>query len=172
MTKSCCCPPEAGNAVCDLPAQDFQRPAREVNACPECGKSGKPVEGQTVKSLLSVSLREVKEVQYLFCRTQSCPVVYFSSDGEQVFTVEQVRERVYQKEPEAEEVFVCYCFRHTVGELRTAPHEGRIAIVENINAGIATGQCACDLRNPQGSCCLGNVNRLLKQLERQSAIMT
>lgn len=166
MTESCCCPPEAGKAVCDLPAQNFRRPAREVNACPECGKIGKPVEGQTVKSLLSVSLREVKDLQYLFCRTEGCPVVYFSSDSEQIFTVEQVRERVYQKEPGAEEVFVCYCFRHTVGELRAASHEGRIAIVDNINAGISAGQCACDLRNPQGSCCLGNVNRLIKQLEK------
>ena len=172
MTESCCCPPEVGNAVCDLPAQDFQRPVREVNACPECGKIGKPVEGQTVKSLLSVSLRELKEVQYLFCRTQSCPVVYFSADGEQVFTVLEVRERVYQKEPEAEEVLVCYCFRHTVGELRATPHEHRIAIVHNINAGICAGQCACDLRNPQGFCCLGNVNRVIKQLEKQAAVTT
>jgi hypothetical protein len=172
MTESCCCPPEAGNAVCDLPAQKLQRPTREVNACPECGKSGKPVEGQTVKSLLSVSLREIKELQYLFCRTQSCPVVYFSSDSEQVITVEEVREQVYQKEPEAAEVFVCYCFRHTIGELRTAPHEGRLAIVENINAGINAEQCACDLRNPQGSCCLGNVNRMIKQLEKQAAVTT
>ena len=171
MTKSCCCPPEAGNAVCDLPAQDFQRPARDANACSECGKTGKPVQGQTVKSLLSISLREVKEVQYLFCRTQSCSIVYFSSDGEQVFTVGEFRERVYQKEPEAEEVLVCYCFRHTVGELHTARDEGRIAIVDNINAGISAGQCACDLRNPQGSCCLGNVNRLIKQLE-QAAVTT
>lgn len=166
MTKSCCCPPEAGNAVCDLPAQDFQRPTREVNACPECGKTGKPVERQTVKSLLSVSLREVREVQYLFCRAQSCSAVYFSFDGEQVFTAEEVRERVYQKEPEAGDVFVCYCFRHTVGELRIVSHEGRIAIVDNINMRISAGQCACDLRNPQGSCCLGNVNRLIKQLEK------
>jgi hypothetical protein len=166
MTESCCCLPEAGNAVCDLPAQKLQRPVREVNACSECGKSGKPVDGQTVKSLLCVSLRETKEVQYLFCRTESCPVVYFSSDTEQVFTVRDVREQVYQKRPESEEVFVCYCFRHTVGELRATPQEGRIAIVDNINTGISAGQCACDLRNPQGSCCLGNVNRLIKQLER------
>ena len=172
MTESCCCPPEAGNAVCDLPAQNFQRPAREVNACPECGKAGRPVEGQTIKSLLAVSLREVKEVRYLFCRTEGCSIVYFSADGEQVFTVEQVCERVYQKEPEAGEVFVCYCFRHSVGELRATPHEGRIAIADNINAGISAGLCACDLRNPQGSCCLGNVNRLIKQLEKQVAVTT
>jgi hypothetical protein len=166
MTESCCCPPEAGNTVCDLPAQNFQRPPRALNSCPECGKTGKPIEGQTLKSLLSVSLRQVQDVKYLFCRTQTCPVVYFADDGEWTFTIEEVRERVYQKEPEAEDVFICYCFRHTVGELRNASLEGRIAIVDNVNTGINAGQCACDLRNPQGSCCLGNVRGMIKRLEK------
>ena len=165
MAESCCCPPEAGNAVCDLPAQDFLRAPRAVNTCPECGKRGKPVQGKTIKALLSVSLRQVQDVNYLFCRTQTCPIVYFSTDGEQTFTVEQVREPVYQKEPKAEDVFVCYCFCHTVGNLRAASTNGRIAIVDDINTGINAGQCACDLRNPQGSCCLGNVRSLIKRLE-------
>lgn len=162
MTESCCCPPEAGNPVCDLPAQDFQRAPCAVNACPECDQTGKPVQGQTVKGLLSVSLRQVQDVKYLFCRTPTCPAVYFSADGTQTFTVEQVRQPVYQKEPEAEDVFVCYCFHHTVGELRRALPEDRKAIVDNINMGINAGQCACELRNPQGSCCLGNVRDLIK----------
>jgi CopZ-like zinc binding protein len=172
MTESCCCPPEAGNKVCDLPAENFQRPSREVNACPACGKIGKPVQGHTIKSLLSVTLRQVQEVQYLFCRTQSCPVVYFSADVEQVFTVEEVRERVYQKEPETEDVFICYCFRHTVAQLRNASPEDRFAIAGNINSGINAGQCACDLRNPQGSCCLGNVRARIKRLEKKVAVST
>lgn len=171
MTESCCCPPEAGYAVCDLPAQDFQPPARAVRTCPECGKTGKPVQGQTVKAMLSVSLHSFQDTKYQFCRTQTCRVVYFSTDGKQTFTVEQVRERVYQKEPEAEDVFICYCFRHTAGDLRTASPEERIAIVDDINTGINAAQCACDLRNPQGSCCLGNVRAMIKQLEK-SAIAT
>ena len=166
MTDTCSCPPQAGNAVCELPAQGFQRPARVARACPECGKLAKPVQGQTVKALLAVSLRQVQDVAHLFCRTQTCPVVYFSPDGAQTFTVEQVRERVYQKEPEADEVFVCYCFRYTVGQVRAASPEGRRAIVDDVNAGINAGQCACDLRNPQGSCCLGNVRGLIKRLEK------
>ena len=172
MGDSCCCPPEAGNTVCDLAAANSQHSAREVNACPECGKTGKPVQGQTIKSLLSVSLRQIQDVQYLFCRTQTCPVVYFSAEGEQTFTVQEVSERVYQKEPEAEDVLICYCFRHTVGELRAASPEGRVAILDNINIGIDAGQCACDLRNPQGSCCLGNVKRRIKQLEQEAATTT
>lgn len=164
----CFCPPEAGNEVCDLPTKDFQRPAPVVNACPECGKTGKPVQGQTVKALLAVSLREVQDTQYLFCRAQTCPVVYFSIDSKQRFTVEQIRERVYQKEPEADEVFICYCFRHTVGDLRAKSQEKRFAIVGDITTGINAGQCTCDLRNPQGSCCLGNVRAVRKRLEKSS----
>ena len=172
MTESCCCPPETGNTVCELHAQDFQRTPRAVNACPECGKTGKPVQGQTVKAMLSVSLRSVQDTDYLFCRTQICPVVYFTVDGEQTFTVEQVREHVYQKEPEAEDVFVCYCFRYTLGSIRAALPEDRTAIVDEINTGINAGQCACDLRNPQGSCCLGNVRGMIKRLEKPAFATT
>jgi Zinc binding domain len=172
MTESCCCPSEAGNNVCDLSAENFQRPPREVNACPTCGKIGKPVQVQTVKSLLSVTLHQVQDAQYLFCRTQTCPVVYFSAEGKQAFTVEEVRDRVYQKEPEAEDVFICYCFRHTVRELRAGTPEDRIAIVDNINSGIEAGQCACDLRNPQGLCCLGNARGMIKRLEKQATVTT
>lgn len=178
MTDTCCCPPEAGKDVCELPAQNFQpdalypRPPRAAHACPVCGEIGKRVQGQTVKALLSVSLREVQDVDYLFCKTQICPVVYFSPEGGQAFTVEQVRERVYQKEPDREDVFICYCFRHTVGELRTASPESHMAIVDNINTGINAGQCVCDLRNPQGSCCLGNVRELIKCVEASAAVKT
>jgi hypothetical protein len=165
MPETCGCPPEAGSAVCELPTQAVERPPRAVGLCPECGQKGKPVQGQTVRALLSASLREAREVKYLFCRTQVCPVVYFSADGAQTFTTAQVRERVYQKEPDADEVFICYCFRHTAGELRRADPEARAAIVDDVQTGIDAGQCACDLRNPQGSCCLGNVRGLIRQLE-------
>ena len=168
MTDSCCCPHEAGNEVCDLLAKDFQRSLHVLNTCPECGKTGKPVQGQTVKALLAVSLPEVQDTQYLFCRTQTCSVVYFSTDDKQYFTVEQIRERVYQKEPDPKDVLICYCFRHTVGDLRAASHEKHIAIINDINAGISAGQCACDRRNPQGSCCLGSVRSEIKRLENQA----
>lgn len=166
MSDTCCSHAAAGSAVCELPAPTIERPARVATACPVCGETGKPVQGQTVKALLSVSLRLVQNIEYLFCRTQTCPVVYFSPDGTQTFTVEQLRERVYQKEPDTDDVFVCYCFRHTIGEMRAASHETRIATLDDINAGIQADQCACDLRNPQGSCCLGNVRGLIKRLEQ------
>ena len=172
MTESCCCPPEAGNTVCELPVENLRPPARKAKTCPQCGKIGKPIQGQTIKSHVSVSLRQVQDVQYFFCATETCPVVYFSDNGQQTFSVDDIREQVYQKEPEAEDVFICYCFRHRVGELRLASTEERLSIMDNINSGIDTGQCACDLRNPQGSCCLGNVRGMIKQLDQKAAAST
>jgi Zinc binding domain len=173
VTDICCARPAAGCEVCELPSPTRSAtPPRIVSTCPVSGDKGKPVQGQTVKALLSVTLREVPNAEYLFCRTQTCPVVYFSSDGAQTFTIEQVRERVYQKESNTNDVFVCYCFRHTVGEVRAASPETRISILDDINIGIQADQCACDLRNPQGSCCLGNVRALLKRLEPSAGSTT
>ena len=140
-----------------------------LSVCPVCGEKGNPMPGQTVKALLAVTLRRVENGEYLFCGTRTCPIVYFLADGKQTFTIEQIRERVYQKEPNADEVKVCYCFQHTVGEIRNASPATRNAILDDINAGIQADQCACDLRNPQGSCCLGNARSLIKRLNQTSS---
>ncbi len=172
MSDICCSRPAAGWEVCELPTPTAQRVPHAITACPVCGEKGKSVQGQTVKALLAVSLCQVRNTEYLFCQTPTCPVVYFTADCAETYTVEQVRERVYQKEPNAGDVFICYCFRHTVGEIRAATPTARAAILDDINAGIQADQCACDLRNPQGSCCLGNVRALIKRLENQEILGT
>lgn len=128
------------------------------------------MQGQTVKALLTISLRAVREVEYRFCRTPDCPVVYFASDGQQTFTLDQVRGPIYQKAPQDAATPVCYCFGFTVGAVRAMSQTQRAAAIDDINAGIQAGQCACDLRNPQGSCCLGNVRELIKQLDQLDAL--
>jgi hypothetical protein len=159
---NCCSVPQAGAATCEL----GDRPVLSVDTCPSCRQKGKAVEGQTVKAMLSISLTHITHEPYLFCRTPDCPVVYFSADGTQSFTKDQVRERIYQKEPDADDVFVCFCFRHTPGSIRAEVEAtGHSSVIDAINAGIQAGQCACDIRNPQGSCCLGNVRAIVKRLQ-------
>jgi len=54
-------------------------------------------------------------------------------------------------------------FNHTVGSISSEITEsGKTTAVEEITAGIKAGQCACDIRNPQGDCCLGNVRAFVK----------
>jgi hypothetical protein len=134
--------------------------------CTVTGTKGKKVDSATVKSMLSKSLREVQEVSYYFCAELDCDVVYFSEDSQQTFRINDIRERVYQKEPDNPDVLICYCFYHTPGKIkRELDATGTTHVVNNITQGIQVGQCACDWRNPQGDCCLGNVKRLLKRWE-------
>ena len=136
----------------------------EEGVCPVSGTKGKRLGTATVKCLLSVSLKAVNDAQYYFCREADCPVVYFTGDGTQVFGPSDVRERVFQKEPNSDSVLVCYCFRYTLGDIREeAEKTGARSIIEAINAGVHAGQCACDWRNPQGDCCLGNVRALARK---------
>ncbi|GAB4323788.1 MAG: hypothetical protein Kow0010_05330 [Dehalococcoidia bacterium] len=122
----------------------------------------------TLKALLAVPLTAVADVDYLFCRTAGCPTVYFAADGSQRFEEPQLRERVHQKHPGDDGVFVCYCFRHTPGSIRAElRRSGTTTVVDAITRGIRAGQCACDIRNPQGSCCLGNVHAVVERLRTE-----
>jgi hypothetical protein len=126
--------------------------------CPSCGDKGKSIDTQTVKTLLALSLRLLQADAYRFCSTPTCPLVYFSGDGTEQYRESDLRERVYQKHLHDADVFVCYCFRHSLGALQSDPATvDADSIVADIKSGIQAGQCACEIRNPQGSCCLGNV---------------
>jgi len=163
-----CCSPAARSSSIPLQLSLTEQKPVTRGTCPACGHKGKAVDGATVKAMLAVSLLAVQDTPYLFCREARCPVVYFSTDGTQTFTTEQLRERVFQKEPDADDVFVCYCFRHTPGSIREEMTEtGQSTVVDVINTAIQAGQCACDLRNPQGACCLGNVSAVVKRLQQE-----
>jgi hypothetical protein len=116
---------------------------------------------------VTISLRELGSSPYHFCATPGCEVVYYAA-GSMPILRGQVRERVFQKEP-TPEVQVCHCFRYSLGTLQRSDVAGRAAILADIAVGTRQNQCACELRNPQGSCCLGNVRRLLRIGEPMTA---
>ncbi len=161
--------PEAGCPAPEAASEPASRP-RAIR-CPACGARGRSVEVQTVKALLGVSLRRLRASAYRFCPTPHCAVVYFAVDGSEQYTEEELRERVHQKHPDDPQVFVCYCFRYTPGEIQAElATTGRSTVVEEIQAGIEEGQCACEIRNPQGSCCLGNVLAVVRRLQAASGV--
>jgi len=134
------------------------------NVCPQCNNKGKKIDNATIKSLISVSLHRVGDIEHFFCTNPECAVVYFAGDGTEVFYTYDLRERVYQKEPDADDILVCYCFFHRLGDIRANTiGNSPSLIVEDINDGIQGGKCACDWRNPQGTCCLGNVLKIINQ---------
>lgn len=144
--------------------------AVNTTVCPSCGQKGKTVDTQIVKAMLAISLEAIQpSATYRFCRTESCPVVYYGNKTGQFFTEDHLRERVHQKHPMADDVNVCYCFNHSPGSIRAEFERGVTDVVARVTEGTKTGQCACDIRNPQGSCCLGNVGKVIKQVEAEIA---
>ena len=162
MAESCCHPNEASIAALGSPRITGPDLPPPIPTYPRCGQKGKPVGQQLVKAMLAVSLRRVTSDEYFFCRTENCPVVYYSRDGSGIFAEDDLREVVYQKHPHDPETPICYCFQHKVKELTLASAEEADRVVAEIRAGTSADQCACDIRNPQGSCCLGNVTMVAK----------
>ena len=137
--------------------------------CPRCGQAGQFVPTQTLKHQVKPEhLETVEAGAFNFCRTATCEAVYFNGSGI-VLTKADVRQRIGLKEKE-DPVPICYCFGFTeamaVEEIRAM---GKCTIPQHIIAEVKAGNCACEIRNPQGSCCLGNVTAAIKRAMNHAA---
>jgi hypothetical protein len=141
------------------------------NRCRECNMPGRPVSFQTMESLLTPeAFARIQNDTYYFDATPHCEVVYFSNGSDSYFHKSDLRVRVGIKETEAP-IPICYCFGHTVESARQEILlTGRSTIAQRIRAEIQAGTCACEVRNPSGNCCLGEVNRVIKKLAQELQI--
>lgn len=134
----------------------------EQQSCPRCGSKSKKVSVITVRYMLKGSFQpQVQEKSsYRFCSSPTCLVVYFSEIADDVFTKNQLSERVTIKESD-DPVPICYCFnffRHDVE--KEISETGKTTIPDFITAQVKAKNCLCEYTNPQGTCCLGNVRRI------------
>lgn len=146
---------------------------KEVTAqtCPSCMEMGiecvgpKKVPEITVASLVKPEHQEeIPKGSFYFCPQKDCDTVYFDDEEHQI-RKEQLLVGVWQKE-EAGDTPVCYCFDYSAKDImedsrRNSPPAIPLEIRDNIKAGL----CACDVKNPQGTCCLGNVAYWIKQAQ-------
>lgn len=140
-------------------------------ACPLCGAPGQPIKLQTLYALLKAEAQHrIRQAAYRFCATPGCDVVYFQGEDEPPFTRADLKVRVGLKETEAPRP-VCYCFGHTVEEIwAEIERTGTSAVTGRIRDRIREEGCRCEETNPQGSCCLGVVSRVVREgLERFGA---
>jgi hypothetical protein len=125
--------------------------------CPVCGKKGKSVATLTVKNLVRRHTRVASSLSYSFCRTPDCDVVYFS--GDTMFRKPDLKVRVGIKETE-DPIPLCYCFDYSRADIRHDIEKlGSTKIPDEIEAEIQAGFCACAVKNPSGTCCLGDITR-------------
>ncbi len=151
-------------ACCELHPPTTCGPAR----CPSCGALGKLVKRITLGALLKAEHRPRIPIQeeFCFCRTSNCDVVYFLP-GQALFRKEDLAVKVGLKEPDDLTAPVCYCFGWTPRKIRSEIHQtGRSTAVDQIKAQVKAGNCYCEVTNPQGSCCLGNVTAAVQGAKR------
>lgn len=143
-------------------------PETDATLCPQSRSVGSKVALVTLKALLSPSaLRRLDGRAYRFCPDSDCEVAYFDSSADSVFRKRDLLIRVGLKETE-DPIPICYCFDVAVADLRKEIQtQGTTAIPLMIAAEVRAGHCACEVRNPQGSCCLGNVSRALGTIESE-----
>jgi CopZ-like zinc binding protein len=143
------------------------RPAAPgVMNCPVSGTRSKQVDLLTVKSRVRHLEFAMPATQYYFCAAPGCDVVYFPSDPKApAFSRDNLLVRVGAKESD-EEATVCYCFGISHRQIREGVEAtGGSSAAEKIKAEIQAGRCACEVKNPSGKCCLGDMTRaVLKSL--------
>ena len=146
--EDCCCGGEAKGAA---------------GKCSGCGSQGKPVSITTLKHMVKPEfLSLVDKAGFRFCPAAGCDVVYFHPDGEELRKGD-LRVRVGMKETE-DPVPICYCFGFTEAMVRREIEKtGACTIPERIAAEMKARHCACEVRNPQGLCCLRDVKEVVRR---------
>ncbi|GMR23882.1 MAG: copper chaperone Copz family protein [Acidobacteriota bacterium] len=136
--------------------------------CRRCGEKGRRVLRETMESLLKPeALEHLTDEPYYFDRTPECDVVYFSNEAESYFQKDELKVRVGLKETESP-IPLCYCFGHTAESAREEiVSTGRSSVAESITAEVQAGNCSCEVKNPSGKCCLGDVNRAIGEIQKE-----
>jgi hypothetical protein len=146
---------------CSVNAKIGAMPA--ILPCPINGTRSRQVDMLTVKSLVRALPLAMPNTQYYFCDSSDCDVVYFGLEVEApVFRREDLVVRVGAKET-ADPIPVCYCFGFTRKDIENEiAKTGRSTVADRIKTDVNAGNCACEVRNPSGKCCLGDVTRTAK----------
>lgn len=145
--------------------QTTDSPSSGSAVCPRCGQAGRAVSAVTLEAMLLPAARQrlAPFTGFRFCATPHCDVAYFNPTSGELVLQGEVPVPIFQKSAEPRRR-VCYCFGHTVEAVQSEVRaHGASGILDDIRSKCRQGLDACERKNPQGSCCLGNVQRLVRE---------
>jgi len=130
--------------------------------CPCCGEVGRAVADETIRAILKRgAATPLLALERRFCKTRTCKVLYYGADGRFVDKDAAVV-RIGVKETE-DPIPLCYCFNFSRADVqREVAETGSSSIPARITAELKAGRCVCEVKNPSGACCLGEVNKAVK----------
>ena len=135
--------------------------------CPFSGKLSSNIQRRTLEHLLvDKRLSLLQNKQYYYCDDPDCDVVYFPYGKGEYFTRRDIKVKVYSKDPGGD-VNVCYCFDWSRNRIKNEIEEtGKSTAANQISREVKAGNCRCDIKNPKGRCCLGDVNVEVKKIKQ------
>jgi len=177
MRASCCVMPveiiadnnhKSGEECC-LVTEKTNAPAKAE--CPASKTLSRKIQRRTVEHILKPEkVNSLQNMQYYYCTDPTCKVVYFSNDNVLYFTVDDIKVKAFAKD-KGDDVNVCYCFNWTRGRIKDEIKQtGKSTAALEIAKEIKAGNCACDIKNPKGECCLGDVNKVVKEMTAKQSI--
>ncbi|MBI2923872.1 MAG: cation transporter [Planctomycetes bacterium] len=133
-----------------------------ATTCPLSGKPGRRVPDVTLRSLVRDDRQsEVQGREWYYCDSPDCEVVYFAADG-RTLRKDALKVRVGAKEKTSPRT-VCYCFGHSVESIcDEVARTFESTVAASIAAKVKAGECRCEILNPKGACCLGDVKKAVK----------
>ena len=151
------------DSCCTIPNADARTAGADL--CSTCGQKGKPVDAETINALVRPELQPAGgfPVGYI-CTNPVDPTLYFFPGDTPSLSRDDVTVRVGFKAVEPPHL-VCYCFEHTREDIQSEyRQQGESLIEASIREKVAQGQCRCEVKNPTGRCCLGDVRAAYKEL--------
>jgi hypothetical protein len=137
--------------------------AEDSRLCPLSRSIAWPVGWITVAALARG--RVPPRQQFRICFDPDCEVVYFGSAAT-VLRVGDLNVRPGFKT--GSDGLLCYCFLHRREDVaRQLQESGRTSVLDEIGREVGSRNCACQVRNPLGRCCLGEVREAIRTLERE-----
>ena len=127
-----------------------------TQACPQCDTACKSVEMPTLYH--QVRFPENQDMisdTYYFCPTKDCSIGYFSIVGHRVPKPQLRTHQDIQKDT------LFFCFDINAADYLTALSTNHAETIKNfVIQRTKLGECACEIRNPSGQCCLGKFKYL------------
>ena len=135
--------------------------------CPSCGEKAKGVLAKTLDALLTEQVKENLSCldSFYYCTTSTCKTVYFRD--ETILTQKDINVVVGLKEG-ARPATVCYCFEWTKEKItEELLKTGETIALTDIQNKMEKLGCACEVLNPSGGCCLGDVTQEIKVIKKK-----
>lgn len=132
--------------------------------CPCCHNKAKGVLEKTLNALLKNETKDsLKSLEsFFYCKTSSCDVVYFRDD---IFLYQKDLKVTVGIKEGVKPANLCYCFGWTKEKIEDEiKHTGKTKALNDIKEKMKNIGCLCEIKNPSGSCCLGDVKKAINNL--------